>query len=176
MDNETLQDRTETLIGLSDSSDDLSQDNEADLRLERDQSIPPDFIAPNRPPLPTGITRIQRRFFFSQNALRSYRAVLASVTYRGLITDEIKHLSSCRALATCLKRTALGLCWEPGMTGGTHPYLCDEDAMAFEGLVVQEAANMNCITTQQAMKIAWFLKRTRYKLAIDFVSSIGSKP
>jgi hypothetical protein len=34
---------------------------------------------------------------------------------------------------------------------------------------------MNCITPQQAMKIAWFPKRTRYKLALDLLSSIGSK-
>jgi hypothetical protein len=44
------------------------------------------------------------------------------------------------------------------MTGGTDPYLCDEDAMAFEGLVVQEAANMNCIMTQQARLGALMLK------------------
>jgi hypothetical protein len=175
MDDDNLQHRAETVVGLSDTPDDLSPDNEADFPLELDPSIPSDFVVSIGPPLPTGITSIQRRFFLAQNALRSYRAVLASVTYRDQITDEIRHLSSCRGLATCLKRTALGLRWQPGMTGGTDPYLCDEDAMAFEGFIVQEAANLNCITTQQAIKIAWFLKRTRHKLAIDLLCAIGSK-
>jgi hypothetical protein len=73
-----------------------------------------------------------------------------------------------------LKRTALGLPWEPGQHGGRDPYLCEEDVAAFEGMVVQHANQLNCLTTHQAMYIALFLKKARLVKACDLLESIGS--
>jgi hypothetical protein len=60
------------------------------------------------------------------------------------------------------------------MRGGRDSYLCEEDASAFEGLVVQHANQMNCLTTLQAIDIAWLLRRVRQVKASDLLASIGS--
>jgi hypothetical protein len=60
------------------------------------------------------------------------------------------------------------------MKGGRDPYLCDEDAADIEGMVVQHANQMNCLTTLQAIDIAWFLKKARQVKASDLLMSIGS--
>jgi hypothetical protein len=107
----------------------------------------------------------QQRYFHAQDQLRSYDDVIATVSYtytypKTRPDEEERYLSGPAVLATCLRRTALGLYWEPGMKGGRDPYLCDEDAADIEGLVVQHANQMNCPTTLQAIDIAWFLNKT----------------
>jgi hypothetical protein len=67
--------------------------------------------------------------------------VLASVTDCIQMSAQIRHLTSGRALATCLKRTALEFHWEPGMADIIDLSLCDEDAMTSQGLLVQQAGN-----------------------------------
>jgi hypothetical protein len=145
---------------------------------------------PNPPPpprpiiaLPRGLTTIQQLYFHKQNELRSYRTVVETITYPYKVpkehpedeeTVEQRQLSGPAALRTCLKRTALGLVWEPGQSGGRDPYLCEEDVAAFEGMVVQHANQMNCLTTHQAMYIAFFLRKARLVKASDLLESIGS--
>jgi hypothetical protein len=60
------------------------------------------------------------------------------------------------------------------MKGGTDPYLCQADAMAFEGLVVEHAGQMKCLTTSEALAIAHYLRRARQDRAITLLMSIGS--
>jgi len=50
------------------------------------------------------------------------------------------------------------------MTGLTDPYLCDEDAVKFQDIVMQQADSLNRLSTAQARSIAWFLKRRRTPL------------
>jgi hypothetical protein len=156
-------------------------DDQGPAEEEEDPPPPPIAPAPSPPrkDLPSGLSFIQQRFFHAQDKLRSYAQVLSLVTYPdpnapdGVVPARLL-LSEPKALSTCLRRTALGLFWEPGYQGGTDHYLCHDDVAKFEAMVVQHANQMNCITTAQAIDIAWFLKRARYLQASDLLNSIES--
>jgi hypothetical protein len=60
------------------------------------------------------------------------------------------------------------------MSGGSDPYLCHEDVMTFEGLIVDHTGDMKCISTREALAIAHYLKITRHPTAISLLESIGS--
>jgi hypothetical protein len=52
------------------------------------------------------------------------------------------------------------------MDGGSDPYLCEEDAIIFGVIVRRAAEQINCIATNQALRIAVTLKDDRRAIAI----------
>ena len=61
--------------------------------------------------------------------------------------EKFYDLSGPVALSHCLRRTALCLWWEPGLTTGPDPYLSTPDANRFRELIVQACDDVNCVTT-----------------------------
>jgi hypothetical protein len=125
--------------------------------------------------LARGLTLVQKTYFSAQAIMGSYRKVIDTVPFFIPDTEEAQYLAGPSPLKTCLKRTALGLSWEPGMRGGTDPYLCAEDVSTFEGLIVEHTGAMKCISTREALSIAHHLKTTRHQTAIALLESIGSR-
>jgi hypothetical protein len=104
--------------------------------------------------------------------LRSYKKLIKKV-FCNPEADDVRYFSGHVALATCLRRTALY--WEPGMGGGEgDPYLCQEDVITFEDLVVEHAENMKCFSTREALAIVHCLRQARQHKAITLLRSIGS--
>jgi hypothetical protein len=122
----------------------------------------------------TGLSSIQQTYFQAQARLRSYRKVIESVSFLDPSTEEVCFLSGHASLTACLKRTILGLYWTPGMTGGRDSYLCQADVMALEGLIVEHAGDMKCISICEALVIAHCLRQARQEKAITLLRSIGS--
>jgi hypothetical protein len=60
------------------------------------------------------------------------------------------------------------------MTGGTDSSLCQADARAFEGLIVEHAGDMKRISSREALAIAHYLPQARQEKAITLLRSIGS--
>jgi hypothetical protein len=116
---------------------------------------------------------IQANCFEAQARWRRYRQVLERFIY--LSPDgELCHLSGPKAFSRCLRRTALGLFWEPGRVVGRDPFLCQEDAMILEGIIVAQANDLNAITKREAVDFAYMLKMGRHIKAVDLLRSIGS--
>jgi hypothetical protein len=68
-----------------------------------------------------GLSEVQKLYSNAQMKLRSYRKVLQNITYSDPGTQEPRHLSGRATLPICLKPTALGLYWMPGMEGEDIP-------------------------------------------------------
>jgi hypothetical protein len=125
--------------------------------------------------LPSGLHPVQVSYFEAQATLYSLRKVCQRVFYLDPATGEKKYLSGPKVLLTCLRRTSLGLLWEPGYRGGSDPYLCHDDSQALKDFIVDQAGEMHCITKHQATVAAYLLRVRRQKKAIELLESIGCR-
>jgi hypothetical protein len=124
--------------------------------------------------LTTGPGAIQQTYLKAEEKLRSHRKVFETISFPDPETHDVWYLSRHAPLITCLNRTALPLCWEPTMNGGTDPYLCPEDMIAFEGLVVQHTGDVKCILTHKISAIGHDVPQACHDKAITLLKSIGS--
>ena len=77
------------------------------------------------------------------------------------------------AIAHCLKRTALGLFWKPGMQGGADPYLCCQDEQCLYFILQDHIDNNDCLRSFEVQDVALYLKSIRNQTAIISLNSIG---
>ena len=82
------------------------------------------------------------------------------------ILDFCPEIDENRQILTCLRRTAVGLYWEPGISGGTDPYLCDEDLIALVNYITDNARDANTLTVRDVLDAARELKRQRAHRAV----------
>jgi hypothetical protein len=80
------------------------------------------------------------------------------------------------ALRHAIIRTAYGLFWEPGMTGGQDPYLSRIDQSKFRDNVCERAGDLNCITRRDALLLACDLLTQRRKSAASLLRIAAMKP
>jgi hypothetical protein len=95
-------------------------------------------------------------------------------TYQ-LLGDKFK-IKREEALRHAIIRTAYGLYWEPGMTGGQDPYLSRLDRAKFHQNVLEQAGDLNCITRRDALLLACDLLRARRKTAASLLRTAAIKP
>jgi hypothetical protein len=144
----------------------------------RDNGLIPADAHPELPGLPfelaIGLSDVQRRAFLAQVNLHSYRAVIADSKRFHQENPTVKAISGKAALETCFVRTAFGYEWEPHMRGGSDRYLCPEDAKIFSALITRAATQLNCISTNQGLRIAFMLKEDRRATAVALLDAIGA--
>ena len=80
--------------------------------------------------------------------------------------DEYGTILSDPAIKTCFKRSALGLSWEKGQSGGNSPYLCNDDFDILVQEVSERARRSKAFDSQTILDYASDLKEKRNKLAV----------
>jgi hypothetical protein len=68
-------------------------------------------------------------------------------------------------------RTACGLFWAPGMDGGRDPYISPLDLAKFRNMIIERAADLNCITRHDALLLAHDLRVLRRRIAAMLLQS-----
>jgi hypothetical protein len=121
----------------------------------------------------SGFSPAQLTYFNAQAKPRSCWHVCERVSDVDSTTRETKFLRDPRVLLACLRRTSLGLFWEPGHTGGTDYYLCHDDREALKHFITEQINEMNCITTYEETTAAYMLRIARQKKTIRLLESIG---
>ena len=94
--------------------------------------------------------------------------------YMGLTYHQVRevaqqngiHLCNDEALASCFRKTALGLTWTPQDTGGADPYLCTSDANTLIQEIVSGAESLDCCPTDFVLNRAHELKMQRANSAV----------
>jgi hypothetical protein len=88
--------------------------------------------------------------------------------------DGLEHrLAGKQQQSHCLRKTALGLRWEPWCAGGNEPILCDEDMVRFQRIVQMQGQDLNCISTPQAQAIVRHLRMVRLESAVELLEKFG---
>jgi hypothetical protein len=79
-------------------------------------------------------------------------------------------IKSEHSLIRCFLRSCSGRFWDISYPGGAEPYLSDVDQALFKICVLEHMENLNCITTTNAIALAFTLKDQRVKSAIELLN------
>ena len=73
------------------------------------------------------------------------------------------------AIKTCLKRSALSLCWMKGQINGQIPALCDADIEILKDNILEHAVDGQFIDVADAVENAEKLRKERFQKARNFL-------
>ena len=81
--------------------------------------------------------------------------------------EQMQTILSDPAIKTCFYRSAIGLAWEKGNSGGNHPILCNADLEDLTTEMVERARINKAFSTETIVDYAIILQERRKKDAIQ---------